>query len=179
MKKYAIAIVMLCFALSISAQEKPQSPGKGVAFGFQLGQYQKDFGLGVNITSPYFLYENVALRLRGNLMYYEHVMNGEVTWTPYSQFSLGVASVGGRVGNFMRLYGEGGVMMILPSNDFSAESTDWGGYGIFGFEFFMQPHFNYFIEIGGVGSGARADKIPTNPIYSNGLIIQTGFRIQL
>jgi hypothetical protein len=35
---------------------------------------------------------------------------------------------------------------------------------------------SYFIELGGVGTGANADKVTGNPIYSNGFLISVGFR---
>ena len=38
---------------------------------------------------------------------------------------------------------------------------------------------SYFIEIGGIGTGATADKVANKPIYSNGLMLSTGFRIYL
>ena len=41
---------------------------------------------------------------------------------------------------------------------------------------FMDKSSNYFIEIGGVGSGATADKVVGNPIYANGLMINVGYR---
>ncbi|MEO0332135.1 MAG: hypothetical protein AAF223_10680, partial [Bacteroidota bacterium] len=80
--------------------------------------------------------------------------------------------------DFARLYGEGGIILLLPSDTFSAERTELGGYGLFGFEFYLKNNANYFIEIGGVGTGAQADKVPNKPIYSNGLLISTGFRMQ-
>ncbi len=166
----------LFFSVALFAQESPSSK---ISFGFNLGQYQKDFGLGFNITSPYFLQESVAVRFRTNFMFYEHVKNLEITWTPYTNFTLGIVGVGGTISDWARLYGEGGVILIIPDDEFSSESSDIGGYGLFGFEFFMNPHINYYIELGGVGSGARADKILLNPIYSNGFLIQTGFRVVL
>jgi hypothetical protein len=54
---------------------------------------------------------------------------------------------------------------------------DFGGYGLFGFEFNFDPSSKYFIEMGG-RSGGTADKLPTSPLFSNGFMIQTGFRIQ-
>ena len=158
------------------SQDKPS--GK-MSFGFNIGQYQRDFGLGVNITSPYFLHEYVAVRLRANFMFYEHPQNLEMTWTPYTNFTLGLIGVGGTISDFARLYGEGGFILIIPDDEFSSSSSDLGGYGLFGFEFFMNPHINYYIELGGVGSGAQADKIALKPIYSNGFLVQTGFRIVL
>jgi hypothetical protein len=43
----------------------------------------------------------------------------------------------------------------------------------------MGPGINYFIELGAVGTGAKADKLPTNPIYSNGFLMSVGFRFHV
>jgi hypothetical protein len=173
-------IVLICFfAGGLSAQENPTgSPFKnGVTLGFQLGQFQKDFGFGLNVTSPFFAKGGMAVRVRGNLMWNEHLTPAfETTWTPYGNICLGMVGKGGEIGNFMRLYGEGGLLAILPSSEFSSQGLALGGYGGFGFEFFMTKAFNYYIEIGGVGTGATADKLPGKPIFSNGLMIQVGFR---
>jgi hypothetical protein len=117
--------------------------------------------------------------VKGNLMYNECVQNSITTWVPYSNVSLGIIGVGGKIGDYIRLYGEGGVIGLIPSNKFSSEQFVFGGYGLFGFEFFMHTSSNYFIEIGGIGTGAREEKIDTQPIYSNGLLISTGFRMYL
>ena len=37
--------------------------GNKMALGFQLTQYQNDFGLGINISSAYFANENMAFLL--------------------------------------------------------------------------------------------------------------------
>ena len=178
MKKRGIILAIgILFGASFLANGQELS--KKLGFGFQLGQYQDNFGLGVNFTSPYFLYQHIALRVRGNVMWNEYVGPDGTTWSDYSNLSIGVVSVAGEVGSFMRLYGEGGFLMIFPNTDFSSTSLETGGYGLFGFEFFFYPKGNYFIEIGGVGTGAKADKIATNPIYSNGLLINAGFRFQL
>jgi hypothetical protein len=173
---FALTLIVICFTLH--AQEK--SINTGTAFGIQLNQYQKDFGIGVNVTSPYFIHERIALRLRANLMYNEHEKDGTTTtWSPYSNVSLGLIGVSGKVGEHIKLYGEGGFIMLFPSSDFSSDQSAAGAYGLFGFEFYMNSGHNYFIEIGGVGQGSTADKIPMKPIYSNGLLISTGFRMQL
>ena len=156
------------------AQDKPSG---NLSLGFHLSQYQDDFGLGLNLTSPFFVHESIAVRLRANFMFHEHIMNQEFTWTPYTNFTLGIIGVGGTIDDWGRFYGEGGVILILPDDDFSSESSELGGYGLFGFEFFMNPFVNYFIELGGVGSGATADLVAFNPLYSNGFMIQTGFRV--
>ena len=176
--KPIILLLLFCVTpLFVVAQQGPIKHGMG--FGFQLNQYQKDFGIGLQATSPYFGKDKIAIRARFNGMFYEHPVNNETTWTIYSNLGLGIIGVSGTIQNFMRLYGEGGILLLFPSADFSSKNTEFGGYGLFGFEFFMSPGTNYFIEIGGVGTGANADKIPNNPIYSNGLLISVGFRVQL
>jgi len=171
-------LVLMGFVLIrvVNAQEEKLSNEFGI--GFQLDQYQKDFGLGLSLTSPYFAHDKIAVRLRGNFMFNEHVKNNETTWTPYSNISLGLIGVAGKVGDFIRLYGEGGIIGLFPSNELSSEDFVFGGFGLFGFEFYMNSSSNYFIEIGGVGTGATADNITNKPIYSNGLLISTGFRKQ-
>ena len=180
MKKTSIlALAWIIGVFTLNAQTQGKLINNGFGFGFQLDQYEKDFGLGVSVTSPYFADDKIALRLRSNLMFNENVQNALTTWTPYSNMSFGVVGVGGMVGDYIRLYGEGGIIGLLPSNKFSTDKFVFGGYGLFGFEFFMNNSTNYFIEIGGVGTGATENKIITKPIYSNGLLISAGLRVHL
>ncbi|MBL7104991.1 MAG: hypothetical protein ISS18_11745 [Bacteroidales bacterium] len=171
-------LVLIVFGLIGVANAQEEKISNKFGMGFQLNQYQNDFGLGLNMTSPYFAHDKIAVRFRGNFMFNEHVKNNETTWTPYSNISLGLIGVAGKVCDFIRLYGEGGIISLFPSDEFSSEEFVFGGYGLFGFEFYMNSRSNYFIEIGGVGTGATADNITNEPIYSNGLLISTGFRIQ-
>ena len=176
------SVLLFCFIVSLSYQANAQDGGSGTGFGvgFHLGQFQKDFSLGLDLTSPYFVYDRIAIRVKGNLAWNEHINSIlETTWTSYSNLSIGVVGVGGTVGDFMRLYGEGGFLFLFPSDEFSSETSEMGGYGLFGFEFFMSPNMNYYLEVGGVGTGAKADKVVGKPIYSNGLLINVGFRILL
>jgi hypothetical protein len=64
----------------------------------------------------------------------------------------------------MRLYTEAGGVILFPNNDFS-DDIAFGGYGLFGFEFFthrMSP-VTYFIEAGGMGTSASAEKLSGAP----------------
>ncbi|WP_323757102.1 hypothetical protein [Roseivirga sp.] len=169
--------ILICGISSSTYAQETEEINSNWGLGFHIKQNQQDFGLGVNMTSPYFAQKKVALRVRANLLFNEHINNTNITtWTPYSSMSLGIIGVAGKIGEFIRLYSEGGLTLLLPSSEFSSESTVLGGYGLFGFEFFMHQSANYFIEIGGVGTGASADKIVGNPIYSNGLMINVGYR---
>ncbi len=174
MKKIGITITAILLALQIQAQE---GLNKNFGIGAHLGQHQNDFGIGLNVTTPYFANEKMAIRLKGNLVWNEHPDNNlEATWTPYSNLSIGLVQNVGEINNFLRVYGEGGTIILFPSDEFSSTSAQFGGYGLFGFEFYFHEKFNYFLEAGGVGTGARADKVAGKPIYSNGFVIQVGFR---
>jgi hypothetical protein len=176
MKKIGISIALILSALQIQAQK---SLNKNFGIGGQVGQHQKDFGIGLNVTSPYFANDKMAVRLKGNLIWNEHInSNSETTWSPYSNFSVGLVQSVGEINNFVRIYGECGAILLFPSSEFSSKSIQFGGYGLFGFEFFLDRHINYFFEAGGVGTGARADKIAANPIYSNGFLVNVGIRTQ-
>lgn len=173
-------ITFLLFLVLLLHKQKAQNNyiNYGHGFGFQLSQYQNDFGFGVHYSSPV-LFNSMGLRLKYNLMFHEHVKDSLTTWTPYSNFSLGLVGFAGMVTPGIRIYGEGGLLLLLPSSAFSSSKVNIGGYGTFGFEFFPYNSFNYFIELGGMGTGSLADKLPNQPIYSNGFSISTGFRIIL
>lgn len=128
--------------------------------------------MGVHLTTPWFANQKIAVRARSNVLFHEHLQDGETTWSPYLNATLEAAGKTGSIGDFNRLYGEGGIVGLFPNKSFSSKAFEIGGYGLFGFEFYMNPGANYFIEIGAVGTGAKADR----PIYSNGLTISTGFR---
>lgn len=173
MKKYFLIIVLIIVFNTVKAEEDINT---GFGLGMQLVEYQDDFGLGINLTSPFFVDDGIGLRLRANYMFNQAIVDGSYDWVPYSNISLGVIGVGGFVTERIRLYGEGGVIVLIPSSDISSEDSEFGGYGIFGFEFFFSKFGNYFIELGSVGTGAVADQIIAEPIYSNGFSISTGFR---
>lgn len=171
---------MTFLGLSILSIAQEQSLSNGFGLGYQITQHQKDFGLGLNLTSPYFADNKIAVRARGNVMWHEHINSDfKNTWSEYYNLSLGLIGVSGEIAGFLRLYGEGGLIALLPSSNFSNEDLEMGGYGLFGFEFFSSPHFNYFIELGGVGTGALANKLSTEPLYSNGFLMNVGFRYQM
>lgn len=152
---------------------------KGSEFGFHLSEYDNDFGVGLNYTTPYFIKESVAISTRANMQYYRYNKSGEMEMTPYFNFQLGVLGRKSKINENVFLYGEGGVVGVIPSSSFSSSGFEIGGYGLFGFEFHFDSYNSYFIELGGMGVDAKADKIFGNPIYSNGFIINVGYKITL
>jgi hypothetical protein len=67
----------------------------------------------------------------------------------------------------LRAYGEGG-LAFLTLNELSSKPVSLGGYGAFGLEYKVGGPMMFFLEMGGMGTGATADQLPGQPIVSNG-----------
>ena len=69
-------------------------------------------------------------------------------------------------------------MALIPSGDVSEEDIYLGAVGAFGFEFFFTQgrRGSYFIELGGVGTAAEADKLDRSPVFANGFMTNVGVR---
>jgi hypothetical protein len=86
----------------------------------------------------------------------------------------------------VRLYGFGGPVLLSLPGELSSKRARLGGVGGFGFDFHFQNGrggddgpVRYFVELGGLGVGAKADKLPGSPIFANGFLIAAGFRAYL
>ncbi len=175
MKKLLLVVLAL---LSMSTMTlKAQTKTNTVSFGFNINQVQNDFGLGIDIVSPYFANSKVAVKVGGNIKWLEHLKGTETTWTPYQNIQIGIRSRQFIIEDKLFIYEEGGSIMLFPNKKFSTESTKFGGYGLFGFEFKPTDMFGLYFEMGSVGTGARADKVTNKPIYSNGFLTHVGLRI--
>jgi hypothetical protein len=155
------------------------------SLGFELHRYQDDFGLGLVVSSPLFLRESSRITLRGGTSAYPYGLSagGNQEWELWGDIG-GYLESGYRVPRFpLRLYGFGGPVVVFTPSQLRSDLIAVGGEGGFGFEFFM-PHagdagdgpVSYFIELGGVGTGVRADKIPARPSFGNGFLTRVGFR---
>lgn len=161
------------------SSDAAQANSNKTEVGFNVSQYQKDFGIGLHVISPYFFRKMVAIKAGTNIQWFENSNGTETTLTTYQNIQLGMRGRSASVSHNISVYGEGGVFIILPDSDFSSQSYVVGGYGLFGFEFRIASRLAYFIELGAVGSGATADKIVGNPIYSNGFLTNVGLKISL
>ncbi|HEX3048107.1 MAG TPA: hypothetical protein VHY08_25370 [Bacillota bacterium] len=183
-------ITMICIVLllilggvsSVSAQEEGASKYSTLSLGYTLYNIDKEFGHGFILTSPYFFNDRMAVRFSLNQSLYKGIPLGKTDyeWLPYSVYKLGVIGVSGGIADSFRYYGEGGVVYAVPNNQFSENNVS-GGYGNFGFEFINNDNaspipFSYFIELGGIGTGAKAEKITGKPFYLNGFTTSTGLR---
>lgn len=182
MKKVAIGLALL-FILAMPsvalAQEGGETGNTHFALGYYLNSFHHDFGFGLNLTSPYFLNDRVAVRFSVDTAYFESIPAGktEYEWVPYTIYRLGLVGVGSAINDLIRLYGEGGIMYVVPNPCFS-EKNKLGGYGYFGFEFLMEENhpLSYFIQLGSVGSGAKAEKVEGKPFYVDGFATTVGLR---
>jgi len=156
-----------------SAQTNPNK----LEIGFNISQYQNDFGIGVHVISPYVFRRTFAIKAGTNIQWFENFNGAETTLTTYQSIQLGIRGRRVIVTHHISVYGEGGSFIILPNSDFSSQRSVFGGYGLFGFEFKIVPGFAYFIELGGVSTGATADKVENKPIYSSGFLVNVGLKI--
>jgi len=174
--KGILSFIMLSLLVPVFSFANPERNGENrsarASFGFSLQDWNQDFGMGISITSPWFLYQKASIKLSGNVLFKE-----DNQWEPYYAVRLGCIG-----GSFMesadiRLYGEGGVLFLFPTQTFDSSSFRFGGYGHFGFEFFLSTKkwaSSYFIELGSNGINATTN---TGNSYVNGFSAACGFRI--
>jgi hypothetical protein len=173
----AITLAVIAAGLPLVAEEATAQPaqirGNGVSVGVGLLDAAGDFGFQGTVTSPWFLYEHIAVRAGGFMLY------RETNWTPYYGAKLGLLG-----GTFMengdiRLYGEFGGTVLYPSTSFDNDAIVAGIYGHFGFEFFTARTKNglsYFIELGSNAAQATAEKEAGAPTYLSGFATTVGLR---
>ena len=175
MKNILVCLLLSLIALSANGQERDFDK---VSYGFQLVKFQEEFGIGFHVLSPE--YKNLRLNAKVHLNWLNHLDDeGNQTWTEFLNNHIGI-NYQRCITNRVNLYSEGGIVLLYPNGSFSSEPVNMGGYGVFGFEFFLTEntvrHPSYFIELGGIGTGAIANKVLSNPIYSNGFLMSVGYR---
>jgi len=177
-------LVFLVSAIMLPAQASSQDSQFGkapvsashISLSFSLQEWGNEFGTGFQITSPWFWHEKTAVRLGGSALWKQ-----DANWATFYAFRLGLVGATFMRNEDIRLYGEGGFLFLFPSASFDSDPFAFGGYGHFGFEFFMPKasgplSSSYFIELGTNGVGAKTDK---GQLYLNGFSVSTGLRVYL
>ena len=184
-----LGIFMLVDVSIIKGQDMKEMPGieeapksdraNHVAFGYQVNNFAHDFGYGIGLTSPYFAMKALAIRASCNFQWFNYIdqNTGKYTMAPYENIKVGLVSSSFILDKGARLYGEIGTAILICPNDITSTNISGGGYGLFGFEFFISRGFSYFIELGGVGTKTMADNVPTVPYFSTGFTTSGGLRI--
>jgi hypothetical protein len=150
---------------------------EGFSVGWSIHRFQDDFAVGASASTPSMAARTLRITAGGGVAWYPHARNGagDETWKIYGHTRL-VIEAGRRIqGTPLRLYGFGGPTLLFI-DDLSNDKLAAGGVGGFGFEFFMPKAgrdgpVSYRIELGGIGTGARADRQTGAPIFANGLLI--------
>lgn len=149
-------------------------------YGLHFSNWQQDGGGGISISTPF--YKGMAFRFKGQLMIHEYVnaTAGETSLAPYIGGSAGLAFIIGRIGETVRIYGEGGPVVVVPSEELSNTNAKFGGYALMGSEWIAsrsRTYLSFFLETGYVGTLARADLDPRNSYYATGFMLNAGIRL--
>jgi hypothetical protein len=154
------------------AQPEDAKAGTGFGLGFSIRRLHDDFGMDAFLASPTFARDTVRFVGGGGIAFYN---GNDAPWQPYGIARIAVEAGRKLSGAPIRLYGFGGTTALFLPERLSSNVVRVGGIGGFGFEF-LDRHMSYFLEAGGIGTGAQADKLPGAPVFANGFLIAVGFR---
>ncbi|MEZ4954397.1 MAG: hypothetical protein R2825_12590 [Saprospiraceae bacterium] len=174
---FHLVIVLLFFACANSVVAQRELPFR---VGFQLTELHSDFGLGLNLDVP-LPGKLPTLRLAGNWHWLEIPGETRSQATSFQTIRLGIANEGWEVAEKIKVYGEGGVLFLLPANMLSGDGLATGGYGLFGFEFFAKEMngSSLFLEVGGTSAGRRVERRESVPTFGAGLLLGAGLRVAI
>ncbi len=107
-------------------------------------------------------------------MSYDHV-DWNISWLA----KLGLIGANTILDDTIRLYAEGGALFVFPNANLSDEPWFFGGYGHFGFEFFIPESkwLSYYLELGSIGTGFAAEKMTGSPYFISGFSASAGVRV--
>ncbi|HEU5058159.1 MAG TPA: hypothetical protein VFU21_16620 [Kofleriaceae bacterium] len=155
----------------------------GWAVGYTLHRFQDDFGTGASLSTPRFLRGSLRVTLGGGVSWSPHAVtaDGDQDWARYGGARLVLEGGARAEGSPVRLYGFGGPMLLALPSRLSDDELAVGGIGGFGFEYYFMKGgqdgpVSYFTELGGAGTGARADNQPGRPMLANGFFVTVGLR---
>jgi hypothetical protein len=182
MKKVRVALVLL---LSIAAASAvlAQEPPMGRSLGINMNQALSTYGMGINISLP-LSGDLFSFRGSANIMGLQAVPDALADRSHlygYEMIRLGVL---GRYMwyDYVKLYVEGGPLLMLNNSLVTSRKISMGGYGLAGMEYRLRTghyflgHCWVFLEGGGIGTGAHADRLIGSPAYANGLFFGLGIR---
>jgi hypothetical protein len=181
MSRILLATLLLVSTTSFAGSETASSTSgsrlKHWSAGLNFDSMGKDFGLGVQVNSPYY-WGHWSVRIAAT----EGILQGfpqgatEEEGRFYTSLKLGIFGATEVMSNLMRLYGGGGLVTSIPSSAISSQ-VQFGGFGGFGFEFLLHPEgcSTFFLEAGGT-AGGRADNYIGKPNFGTGFWASTGTR---
>jgi hypothetical protein len=178
--KYLFLLVF-SFGLTQIASAQGTEESDVWKYGLHFSNWQQDGGAGISVSSPF--YQGMAIRLKSQMMVHEYLNDntGQTSLAYYAATSAGLAFVIGRIGETVRIYGEGGPVMVLPSSEFTSDNLTFGGYLIMGSEWIAsrsRTYLSFFLETGYGGTLARADLARNSPYFATGFLLNAGIRLR-
>lgn len=174
LKKFMM-VGIVCFVLASGGLAQDQNKPQGFSAAFSLMELAENFGIGLEVQSPLF-FNAAAVQIEAKAFWLNAPESSEL-WYPFLAVRAGLVGYPLTQGGIMRLYGYGGVELVLTSlwTDYiDAEQFRFGGFGGFGFEFFFVPQACYYIELGSTGSAAVTRY--NQRLYRNGFETIVGLR---
>lgn len=171
--------ILLFFLVACFGQLRAQD-GSPFRIGFHLRQLAGDFGMGLNLDLP--TAQNwPTIRFAGTWQWHEIPDGSGFDSASFLTLRAGVASKSFQIQERIRAYGEGGLLALLPSEALSDDRFELGGYGLFGFEFFVSDYGGsaIFLEAGASSTGNGLETRPGVPAVGAGFWIGAGFRVAL
>lgn len=150
-----ILTMLMIISIAVGAKDRRED---SVAMAYRIEGINDNLGLHLDLSIP-IIKSIVAVRASGGFIF-----DGPDYPDPTAAYLLGIRG-NRRVSDIIKLYGEGGALLLKDSD------VTFGGYGIFGFEFFTSKDYkspiSYFIELGARGC--------PDTIY-NGFTSNVGFK---
>lgn len=175
-------IAALTLQSTIATADPADARYNATSIGYLLNADNGDFAVGMAVTSPWVFGSSVAVQAAAMQSWYMHGVDadtGDEDWMPFTSYKLGLMGGSLTASGQIRMYGAGGILVVLPNRHVSEKRVHSGGYGAFGLEFLSGRSLNYYIELGANGVGTRADKLAGKPIYGNGFSSTVGLRYYL
>ncbi|MGB3181807.1 MAG: hypothetical protein WBB45_10485 [Cyclobacteriaceae bacterium] len=177
--KYILVLLLSLLVLG-SAFGQGREESDVWKYGIHFSNWQQDGGGGISISSPF--YKGMSIRVKGQVMIHEYLddNSGQTSLASFAASTAGLAFNIGRIGETVRIYGEGGPVVVLPSPEFSTDNLSFGGYLVMGSEYIAsrsRTYLSYFIETGYVGTLARADLDRHSRYYATGFMLNAGIRL--
>lgn len=171
----ALGFLFACFQIDLSPVSA-QTFGMGIT----INQSALDYGFGLQVTSPQ-LAGSFQIRLSGNIqgVIGTNRADAQNSLYGYGMLRLGVVGKPSLVIDDIRIYAEGGPLMLINNSQVTSKKIGIGGYGMFGMEYQMSAPFWVFLEGGGIGTGAKGEKLIGSPSYETGLFFGMGLRFYL
>jgi hypothetical protein len=161
----------LTLPLSAGAEEEYQ-PGSysrllGMSAGMEMDLNINHIRGALNLTSPWLFDNSLAFRISDGFdafqAHYSDSTNSNAVWATFSSVRVGAVISPNFHLDWIRPYGEFGIVAVFGNNNFSSTPLGFGVYQNFGIDVMFSPgdFYSLFCEVGAVGmlTGGYADRV--------------------